>query len=407
MNVRITSIMLAIMLIAGMAVLSNCSLPTEEGDQASMVALERAVGPGSQVVQVAAGACYSMAIVRDSQGKQTLWVIGSNSIGQLGVNNRKNCTTWKNSGLNNVTLVARGTNHSLCVADNRLYVTGLNDVKQLGISVSNGKNYIDKWQQTVFGDITALACGYNHSMFVSRNCLWVAGSNGYGQLGLGPAANSVYWQPTQSNAVSQIACGENHSMYIGDNNKNLYVTGQNKTGQLGLGYSSPKVTQWTKVPNINSWNITAVACGNAHSMIKAYGPLLSNPGIVSDWIWVTGSNDYTQIGPPSTMYVAWEQLPYGNIGLIACGFQHSMFTSGGNLWTTGDNRWGQLGIGNVTISNGWQPTQYGNIYNGISAGYSHSLFISQGQTWGAGSNRYLELGVEGYKNRSSYWFLQN
>jgi alpha-tubulin suppressor-like RCC1 family protein len=408
MNFKITTVIPAMLLIAGMAVLSNCALPTQEGAPASTAALQRAVGPGSQVVQVAAGNDFSMAIIKDSKGNQTLWVIGRNNLGQLGVNNGKTSRTWKNSGLKKVTLVACGLFHAMCVADNRLYVTGSNDNKQLGVNSPKGKSYIDKWTKTIYGDITALACGYTHSLFVSRGCLWVAGSNSCGQLGLG-SSSGTYWLQTQTNAVSQIACGEYHSLYVGDNNISLYVTGRNGTGQLGLGYTSEEVVNWTKAPNIYAWGITAVSAGRHHSIIKAYGPLLSNPGIVSDWIWVTGDNYYKQLGLPlsTSKITSWCQLPYGNIGLIACGSDHSMFTSGGHLWVAGYNNSGQLGVG---ISGGlyeWQQTIYGNIYNGIAGGRAHNLFISQGQTWGAGSNSYGELGVEGFKKIQSLWFLEN
>ena len=93
---KVLSTVLTIVIIIGIVILSNCSTPSEgrsssEGgenevsNQASIGELLLSVGRGSKVVQVAGGVCYSMAIVRDSRGNQTLWVIGENSDGQLGL----------------------------------------------------------------------------------------------------------------------------------------------------------------------------------------------------------------------------------------------------------------------------------------------------------------------------------
>ena len=113
---KVLSIITAIVIIVGMVILSGCSTPSdgtsssdgssssqsgksEASNQASINELLLSVGPGSKVVQVAGGVCYSMAIVRDSRGNQTLWVIGENSDGQLGLGNTNNQTKWKNTGL--------------------------------------------------------------------------------------------------------------------------------------------------------------------------------------------------------------------------------------------------------------------------------------------------------------------
>ena len=438
MYLKILSTIKAIIIITiCVSILSGCSSPLQvekqEGSQASSQAsigeLLKAVGPGAQVVQLGGGMYYSMAIVRDSSGNQTLWEIGNNGYGQLGLGNTNNRSAWQNSGLKNVTLVACGTIHSLCISDNYLWVTGNNTSGELGIGYTGG--IVKKWTKTVYGNISALACGYQHSMFVSWGCLWVTGNNSYGQLGLDPNTYSSLssWTQTQSNAITYIACGYWHSIYAGDNNVNLYVTGYNGNGQLGIvinyytangytyGYIPRELNQWTKIdisnfkqffPNSQCY-ITGVACGAYHSLISVYGPYGTNPYLPnSAWLWVTGDNSHGQLGlPTSYLTDRWFQLALGNIGFIACGAYHSMFTSGGNLWVSGANDHGQLGLGDYTDRYAFQQTGYGNIYNGIACGTYHSLFISQRQTWGAGSNQNFELGVPSLKSTIYPWFIEN
>ena len=430
-KINFLSIIPAIVIIIGMIILSGCSTPSEDSsssqvgknkssDQTSTEALMLAAGAGSRVVFVAAGNHFSMAIVLDSSHNSTLWVIGYNGYGQLGLGDTKNRTTWQKAGLTNVKNFACGNNNAICTTGDwsEVWVTGDNSYGQLGLGYTGG--IVKKWTKTSFKAASNLACGYTHCMFQTvdtssgntRFLLYEAGNNNCGQLGLNP---SVYpkintWTPVvnQTSTINRLACGAYHSMYVSGAN-NIYVTGNNDYGQLGLGYSGGNVTQWTRVTNISSIQIDNVACGDYHSVISAYGPLLSYPSLYSSWIWVTGANWVGQIGYPSSTWniSTWQQLALGNIVAIACGANHSMFNSSGSLWVTGRNNKGQLGIGSTADTFGWQPTQYGNLQNNIAGGTEHSLFVSQNSTWGAGSNTYRELGKPSFKNPYSVWFIQN
>jgi alpha-tubulin suppressor-like RCC1 family protein len=361
----------------------------------------------------AAGKYFSMAIVQDSKCQQTLWVIGNNEYGQLGLGNTTNRTTWQNTGLKCVTLVACGYNHSICVSEGYLWVTGDNSRGQLGLDYTGGK--VKKWTKTIYGNIQRISCGRYHNLFISNGTLYVAGDNSRGQLGFDPLYYPwIYpWTKMFSDNLTEIACGAYHSLCIGGINKNhFYIAGDNTYGQLGSGYSSSRpVYPWLLDCSENSLSLTYlnIACGDYHSIFVAYGPLESNPNIVSKWIYVAGDNRFGQLGLPSYFSKKdyWTQLPYGNIDNIACGANHSMFTSGGNLWVTGRNSKGQLGIGSTTDSYGWQQTIYGNLQYNIAGGTEHNLFISQNNTWGAGDNAYMELGVKDFKDQYSVWFIIN
>jgi alpha-tubulin suppressor-like RCC1 family protein len=433
MSIKSLSIFPMIIFILVLAFFSGCSMQQIEkngNDQASIESLEKAVGAGSMVRQVAAGNDFSMAIVKDGPGNQTLWVIGNNASGQLGLGDTKNRLTWQNSGLNQVRYVSCNQNHSMCVVgytDSTLYVTGDNSYGQLGLGYTGG--VVNKWTNTNLNNISQVACGYYHNLLITNSGnLYVAGNNYYGQLGIDP---NVYpyvnlWRQTTTSFIADIACGAFHSICIGDHYQgHLYVTGNNYYGQLGLGYTGGYVSQWTKinlVTNSDNSGVMGIACGNYNSICYAFGYLPWSPASgASNWLWVTGDNTYGEIGFPSNVsnVNSWTQMGLGNISRVACGANHSMFlTSTGNssgygsLWVTGNNNCGQLGLGDTANRYGWQPAGYANIrseifYPGIAGGQTHSLFISQNQTWGAGNNNCNQLGVPSLKNIYYPWFVEN
>jgi hypothetical protein len=85
----------------------------------------------------------------------------------------------------------------------------------------------------------------------------------------------------------------------------------------------------------------------------------------------------------------------GEVVTISSGRAHSLLlNSRGQVFGTGNNRWGQLGIADCL----WNKLRLvsddkvGKII-AISAGSRHSLFLnSEGEVWGFGSNEWGQLG---------------
>ena len=76
------------------------------------------------------------------------------------------------------------------------------------------------------------------------------------------------------NNISQISTGETFSIILTQNNK-LYSFGDNKYGQLGLGYIGGSVKVPTEIPLIfTNSTITKLSCGYYHTL------LLDDNGIV-------------------------------------------------------------------------------------------------------------------------------
>ena len=79
---------------------------------------------------------------------------------------------------------------------------------------------------------------------------------------------------------------------------------------------------------------------------------------------------------------------------IAAGEHHSLFLdTEGNVWATGSNWNGQLGLGdNIQQRKVLVPTKIDNVppIKSVAAGYEHSLLLdTEGHTWPSVSNNRL------------------
>ena len=87
----------------------------------------------------------------------------------------------------------------------------------------------------------------------------------------------------------------------------------------------------------------AIAAGYAHSMV------LKQDGSV----WVTGKNDFGQLGNGhKTFESKFVQVISSGTQVVAAGDQHSMVLKyDGSVWATGANQDGQLGDGSTISTN--------------------------------------------------------
>jgi alpha-tubulin suppressor-like RCC1 family protein len=135
-----------------------------------------------------------------------------------------------------------------------------------------------------------------------------------------------------------IVAGVNHSFALSNNGK-VYAAGYNEYGQLGLGDTTDRNT-FTKVTSLSGKNITAIFAGDYHSLA------LSSDGKV----YATGQNAYGQLGLGDTTdcntFTDVTSLSGKTIIAISVGGFHSLALSNdGKIYATGNNYYGQLGLG--------------------------------------------------------------
>lgn len=182
-------------------------------------------------------------------------------------------------------------------------------------------------------------------LYQDYGILWGMGYNNVGQLGLGDQRDVKV--PTKipiSMPVKSVAAGESHSMVI-DINNDIWAFGDGRNGQLGLFHGAIYQTTPFKLPNIKG---QMTGCGFAHTVII---DLENN-------IWSTGSNrdgqlginvEYNEIGLGLNpdRYIPVQILnPVNKAIFVSCGSHHTLIIDmDNNVWATGRNKFGQLGLG--------------------------------------------------------------
>ena len=209
----------------------------------------------------------------------------------------------------------------------RFYVSS--SVPVLGNGDSNIKRVVCSW------DVTMLVDSYNN--------LLMGGSNNKGQCGNGPILTKDipgFFIPIGCPGISEtqnsFATGESHTAIV-DSDGTIWVTGDNTSGQIGLGV-------------------------------------------------ITGVNEFTQVSTPGTVFVS-----------VSCGANFTVaLDSDGTIWVTGDNTSGQIGLGATSgVTTFTQVTIPGITVESISAGsYNNTCLVdSDGDLWVTGNNSNAQLGL--------------
>ena len=291
-----------------------------------------------KIYLISCGAYFTVCV--DHEG--FIWSFGDNKYGQLGTGNKKNFNVpQKLKNIPPVLSIACGASHTLIITnDDNLWSCGRNLEGQL---CHGDKECRLIHQKTSFSNISKISAGCNYSLFQNnKGEIFSCGNNPRGQCGLGHFNESQITPSLIVNAPSnivQFSCGSTQSLFL-DSEGNVFSVGDNGFGQLGLGNSSLSQKELNKIPNIPP--IKIISCvGSSCYLIDFEGNL-----------WTFGNNDFGQLGYGDETHIDVpkiintlkniQQISYG-----CCGHHFLAKSSQNQIFITGDNYWGQLGTGNT------------------------------------------------------------
>ncbi len=293
-----------------------------------------------------------------------------------------------------------GSSHSLAL------VRGKNDAESVVVSWGRGEDgqlghgdpeEADRPKAVfaLFGKaISDVHCGAEYSVAVSaqRREVYSWGWGDFGRLGHADSADVFVPTPIASlsgRKVSAVACGDTHTLVILEGGR-LVSFGRNQNGQLGNA-STNDCYEPQEVRVVGGEFVMRVACGAEHSAC------CTRDGKVYSWGW----GRYGNIGDGDTVDrhepVRVKGLDGVKIEAIACGWRHTMVIDDtGSMYTWGWSKYGQLGHGDHVD----QPTPKqveslkGRRMTLLAGGWRHSLACDDGGTlhsWGW--NKFGQLGL--------------
>ncbi|KAH9261507.1 hypothetical protein BASA82_000063 [Batrachochytrium salamandrivorans] len=354
------SFTLLVLLLAGLSDLTNL---------ADFATAKRLAGQGQ----------HFLVLQRDGQ----VFAVGRNDYGQLGLNTTTNALLPQAMlSVINATDISTGAHHS-CLIDrgSKVKCTGRNDDYQLGDGTYTDKHMLVPTIGLNSG-IEEVYCGYYGSC--ARATSGNAQCWGYvANVGRDPPVSIIV-----SGGIQSISLGNQHACIVAVGGK-LYCAGDNYSGQLGTGNTTPQSAP-TQVVGLAAENIVSAACGLEHTCAvnaagavfcwgrDAYGQL-GNPSITSN-----SSNPVQVVGIASGAASAWAGL---------C--DSFVLMQNGTVWAFGMDVYGVFGTGST--GNQLVPIVFGQGVSGVvevcGGYYTTCVLLQNDQVKCTGSNAYGQLGV--------------
>ncbi|XP_053477990.1 probable E3 ubiquitin-protein ligase HERC6 [Ictalurus furcatus] len=220
------------------------------------------------------------------------------------------------------------------------------------------------------------------------------GDSSRGQLAFPGTGGNGITTPTSVNfneQLVQISCGEQHTLFLTVSGQVLSC-GRNSKGQLGRSKSRDTRLP-VKIEGLGA--VAAVACGQDHSLA------LCDSGQVFSW----GAGGEGQLGHNNLVAKCLKPVPLViplpvqiPVVQVACGNFHSLaLTKGGEVYSWGQNKYGQLGLGK-SVDLQPEPALVRALVGvpviQISAGGTHTLALAlPSQVFCCGANSVGQLGL--------------
>ncbi len=335
-------------------------------------------------------AAYAKSFVIDRSDH--VYPFGRNDNGQLGLGDNDTRYLIRTiPDLDNIISIASGGYHTLMLDSfGRVYAFGSNSEGQLGLN-DNITRPIPVLIPNI-SNIVSIACGSGCSLLLTDDGqVYSMGAINISLLQNGEETNKVPTLIPELNNIISISCTSIHALFLTKDGQ-VFGYGYNKLGQLGLNGDNILIP--TLIPGLT--DIVQISAGGFHSLA------LNSRGQVYGF----GSNEYGQVGSNTLWRRASFDAELQNIrhliliedltdiiSISAGGYHSLVLNSIGQVYSFGNNRSGQLGLG--IVNSQFSPTLIPTVSNvtSISAGYDHSLLVSNNQFYGFGENTFNQVGI--------------
>lgn len=270
---------------------------------------------------------------------------------------------------------------SICCGDNYVIITNMNEVYSIGYN-----RYVQL--ASVSGVVAVYAAsGGNHVVLQGKGCLYVCGKNATGQLGLGYYGDGVALVKNDffdSMDILHVSLGGNHTCVLTRNK--VWVFGSNDRGQLGLGHYMNVPT-----PNeviLNGIGVTS-SCGGKHSFV-----------LTTSGLYGAGSNIYGELGLEEGYYKSFTKIPIDDVINVRCGEDYTYILTNTNTYVCGNSFHGQLGFNKEQPRIPVIFKHRLNIKNVFCGYEHVVIEGASGKYHAIGNNKYQQLGLGKYKNKT-------
>lgn len=243
-------------------------------------------------------------------------------------------------------------------------------------------------------DWESIAGGLDHTLFRKNNGeLWSTGRNNWGQLGIGNLTNRSSPVRVGTSTAWTLLGGSFGPFNAAMQSDSFYDWGQNPDGNLGNGTAGTVVS----TPILITSGGSLLSLGDYHGL-----------GIMADGgLWGWGDNTGGQIGNGNTNDQSWPNgIQTGSTFIkVAAAHQNSYaIRSDGTLWSWGGNSSGQLGNGVANATKVSTPIKVGTLTTWVdvkAAGATVFAKKNDGTYWCWGYNAEGELGLGDVAGRST------
>ncbi len=337
--------------------------------------------------------------------------VGRNYYGELGVGNNTQSLVWLNTNIIAKKIIASDKSVCIIKEDGSVWSCGYNISGQLALGDSTNRNIF-----TSTGHFAIDAYMGYRNLFIKKDddYIWAVGVNAQGQLLFGNTSSAYSFKNTNLKGKQIFTSGETTHIVKLDNA--IWVCGKNDYGQCGLGHTNDLLDVVTQTAFIGgNFPITHSDAVDNNIIIDSEQRVLGSGRNTTGQLGTTSGSKHLltvselskisskiigEFTPSLTDNISFEEyeIPVSSRSYDMGAHFAVKTDENGRVWSRGNNRYGQLGLGDETDRTTWTDTGVTNVKT-VSCGDEHTIILkNDGTVWVAGYGYYGATGTGNSSN---------